>query len=75
MKGFISTTCTQCGHGFNLVNPLIPVTDCGAKCPHCGQPTEADAEDLARARIERAAQPPVKPSPPWYPGSAGRPLA
>lgn len=75
MKGCIVTSCQHCTRAFNLVNMLVRVTEADALCPHCGKPSGADPDDLARALAERATLPPLKPEAPWYPGSGGRPRA
>ena len=56
-RGTIFSTCQQCNRGYNLANPLVELTDTGAKCPHCGQCTDAAEEDLKRAREERTEKP------------------
>ena len=53
MKGTVFTTCQRCNRGFNLANPLVELTETGARCPHCGQVTAAPEKDMEAAQCER----------------------
>jgi len=55
-SGTIFMTCEKCNRGYNLANPLVELTETGARCPHCGQPTSADEESMERALCERESQ-------------------